>query len=70
MEEIDLSDTEQTHKQNNEEDKGADFDEPSNDLGSDNEGMPDMEHRLNQVKRNDYQQANKSAFANEVAIPA
>jgi len=32
--------------------------------------MPDMEHRLNQVKRNDYQQANKSAFANEVAIPA
>ena len=56
MEEIDLSDTEQTHKQqNNEEDKGADFDEISNDLGSENEGMPDMENRLNQVKKNDYQ---------------
>lgn len=69
MEEIDLSDTEQTHKQQ-EEEKGADFDEISNDLGSENEGMPDMDNRLNQVKRNDHQQANKSAFANEVIIPA
>ena len=54
MEEIDLSDTEQTHKKNKEEDKGADFDEPSNDVGSENEGMPDMESKLNQVKRMGY----------------
>ncbi len=64
MEEIDLSDTEPNQfnskrKQNNDEghdsDRGADFDEISNDIGggSDNEGMPNLENRINMVGRNE-----------------
>jgi hypothetical protein len=49
MEEIDLSDTEPNHhnSKRKDSDRGADFDQISNDIGSDNEGIPNMENRLN-----------------------
>jgi len=68
MEEIDLSDTERSHKNKEQEDKGADFDEISNDVGSDNEGVSNMGAKLNMVGRND--KANKSAFAQDQQVNA
>jgi hypothetical protein len=68
MEEIDLSDTERSHKNKEQEEKGADFDEISNDVGSDNEGVLNMGSKLNMVGRND--QANKNAFAQEQQVNA